>query len=692
MAYTATKNPQGSYEVSLNGQRVATGSAGILGNYGLSEANLGGTTMAGTTPSPTTIGAPIAQSTTPSTPMAAPIQSATPQQQVVQSSQPVQSPTPPTQPKPAVAPADAAAAPLVMPASGSVIDVLNMAGQDSSFAARKQLAQEYGIQGYAGTAQQNQELSKRFIDIFNASKGKPVPQNGAEARSAIQAAMEESKISGENAEQNFFDEYMTMNPVVKTLYDSINQMLSAPTTNTTFKEEFTKLQTEQGIPALQTELMNINNIMDGTDDDIRTEIAKVGGFATESQVQALTGARNKTLLKQANNLFTQLALKEDYVDQLMQFSQLDRKEVNKQVDRKLGLTEKLAKIQESITTAAKDNYQKIVDTVGYGGLASAFQGDKGAMSNAEQMLGLPKGILSNPTAMKYLKPQIEPKPLQFVSATDNQAGGVFDPNTGTFTARGGGAGGSGFVPSAIGMPSYINETGKEVEFGSPEYIRQVITDSTKYGKTRLLADERKNITAAKRALGSIEMYNQIMNGTLDEDTAEEVFGAGTGVVQGRLRTLAANWGGDANAAAINAVIQGIIPTVARGIFQEVGVLTDQDIANYRKTVPDINKPENANKLIELVLLNTLERAYADTLLTAAQNQTNVSNFAAEYDDVVSRLGTLRAPSKQSLIQGTFKGQPGAVQANELSVALKEGFKPNFTTSLSSFPGLTSYKK
>ena len=69
-------------------------------------------------------------------------------------------------------------------------------------------------------------------------------------------------------------------------------------------------------------------------------------------------------------------------------------------------------------------------------------------------------------------------------------------------------------------------------------------------------------------------------------------------------------------------------------------MTDQDIANYKKVVPDINKPENANKLIELVLLKTLERAYADTLLTAAQNQTNVSNFATEYKDIVNRVNNL----------------------------------------------------
>ena len=194
---------------------------------------------------------------------------------------------------------------------------------------------------------------------------------------------------------------------------------------------------------------------------------------------------------------------------------------------------------------------------------------------------------------------------------------------------------------------------EELTYGTPEYTLAAIKNSSKYGDKRLLADERKNVQASKRALASLELYNTIMNKGLDNDTSEENFGVKSGVIRGRISTLAGIWGADPNAAAVNAVIQGIIPTVARGIFQEVGVLTDQDIAKYKKVVPDINKPENANKLIELVLLKTLERSYADTLLTAAQNQTNVSNFAAEYEDVLKRIDRLTTtPSAVSTLQNS----------------------------------------
>lgn len=43
-------------------------------------------------------------------------------------------------------------------AVGSIVDYLKGSGRDSSFAARKKLAEEYGMSGYTGTASQNTQL------------------------------------------------------------------------------------------------------------------------------------------------------------------------------------------------------------------------------------------------------------------------------------------------------------------------------------------------------------------------------------------------------------------------------------------------------------------------------------------------------------------------------------------------------
>lgn len=236
MAYTATKTSNGLYEVSLNGQRVATGTADILPTYSLSESQLIGQNPFGTGPQSNggSINDPFAKGTsiaygnttqpasqtplsptpqisTPAVPAAAqPTATAMPSPGIQEA---VATPTSPTQQRSGI----------TMPPTGSVVDLLNMAGQESSYAARKQLAQQYGIQGYTGTAAQNQELSKKFIEAYNATKSTPVPQSNAEARAAMTSLMEgAAETQRQDPERSFFDEYMTMNPVLKNLYDQVN--------------------------------------------------------------------------------------------------------------------------------------------------------------------------------------------------------------------------------------------------------------------------------------------------------------------------------------------------------------------------------------------------------------------------------------------------------------------------------------
>lgn len=286
---------------------------------------------------------------------------------------------------------------LRMPANGSVVDLLNAAGQDSSFASRQQLAQQYGVNGYTGTAAQNQTLAQKYLAAFNASKGTTVPQSGSAGRTGVQSLLnDQNQFDQPDPQANFFDQMGSMNPITKQLYDTIQQTLSSQSTQISFADQYKQLTEQQGIPQLQMDLINVNNVMQGTEDDIRTEITKAGGFATNSQVLALTGARNKTLLLQANVLSNQLQAKEDYVNQVMQFTQMDRAEVDKQIEQKIGLTQKLVDMNEKITSATKDNYNNIIASMGYSGLATALKGNPKMLAQAETILGLGAGALSDP--------------------------------------------------------------------------------------------------------------------------------------------------------------------------------------------------------------------------------------------------------------------------------------------------------
>ena len=113
------------------------------------------------------------------------------------------------------------------------------------------------------------------------------------------------------------------------------------------------------------------------------------------------------------------------------------------------------------------------------------------------------------------------------------------------------------------------------------------------GKT-LLAEQTKilaNIGEVAAALDSIE----------PELNAVENRGPIMGLIRGANPY-------DVVAQRIEALVNGLVPKVARGVFGEVGVLTDQDIAHYKKILPSMrSQPELAT-----ILLSDLRRKLDQT--------------------------------------------------------------------------------
>ena len=59
------------------------------------------------------------------------------------------------------------------PSGGSIVDYLNSQGKDSSFSARKKLANQYGIKNYKGTAKQNIDLLNKLKSGSKPTTSKP---------------------------------------------------------------------------------------------------------------------------------------------------------------------------------------------------------------------------------------------------------------------------------------------------------------------------------------------------------------------------------------------------------------------------------------------------------------------------------------------------------------------------------------
>lgn len=102
---------------------------------------------------------------------------------------------------------------------------------------------------------------------------------------------------------------------------------------------------------------------------------------------------------------------------------------------------------------------------------------------------------------------------------------------------------------------------------------------------------------------------------------------------------------DANAQEINAIIQGTIPNLARGVFGEVGVLTDRDVELYRKTLPTLNQTDEVKTLVAGLTMRVVKNSLEQSLLTQADNGRNVSGniryldtLDAEIEKIEKRLG------------------------------------------------------
>lgn len=158
-------------------------------------------------------------------------------------------------------------------------------------------------------------------------------------------------------------------------------------------QEYSKLVKKSGIDELDTELMDMKNVIDGTEDDIRLEVTKAGGFATDSQVMAMTNSRNKVLIKNYNNILQLREQKEAHIDRMIGLSAQDRQLADQRFDRMFNITGQIAQYQQQMKTNAQNQYYKLADAMGYDGLLNSAQGNPFTISLIEKTLGMPSGGL-----------------------------------------------------------------------------------------------------------------------------------------------------------------------------------------------------------------------------------------------------------------------------------------------------------
>ena len=220
-----------------------------------------------------------------------------------------------------------------------------------------------------------------------------------------------------------------MAPFAELISPIIQELNSSPALNTSMQEEYNNVSQNTpfgSLPQLQTNMMNMQNVMNGTTDDIRNEVTTANGYATESMIQAMSTTRNNVLLKSYNTLLGQYNAASSWVDQQMTFSEDDRSNSMSMLNTKTGLVEQLGSYMQTAMNNTASNFSSLFSSLTPSGYASVFAGTP-QQGLAESLIGLPAGSLSNPDTLNAMQNSAMNK--QLLSAAKS-----YYTNTGTWPA------------------------------------------------------------------------------------------------------------------------------------------------------------------------------------------------------------------------------------------------------------------
>lgn len=246
--------------------------------------------------------------------------------------------------------------------------------------------------------------------------GAPAPQHAGTGMSQATTATQQASAS---------QGYTAPAPVVQAYTDATqkytddyNKAMSSQDQGKSLVDQYTEFTNQLGIPALNTQLMNMKNVIDGTEDDIRNEVTKAGGFATDSQVLAMTNARNKTMIQNYNNLLQTRSDMQQQVQTMVGLAAQDREYAFKQIDRQLNFDQAQVTFAEKALTNAQSSIQKSIDT--YGAVNVLKQalatGDPTAVSRINQTMGGGFDLQTAATAPPSLDDQLKQAQIRNINS------------------------------------------------------------------------------------------------------------------------------------------------------------------------------------------------------------------------------------------------------------------------------------
>jgi len=168
------------------------------------------------------------------------------------------------------------------------------------------------------------------------------------------------------------------------------------------------------------------------------------------------------------------------------------------------------------------------------------------------------------------------------------------------------------------------EQGKALNAAVQGAMKTMMERQAELAKINATGDQNRQTAAAKAETDKKEAPQYLVEKSMKIDQTEKDLAdleqmankQVTGPIVGFLRGLNPY---DTDAKTFEAKLRAAVPNLARGIFSEVGVLTDTDIKNYMLTLPNVKTPEDQVKALVQMLRGTLERQ-RETLGGVVQGQ------------------------------------------------------------------------
>jgi len=148
-----------------------------------------------------------------------------------------------------------------------------------------------------------------------------------------------------------------------------------------------------GIPALDTKMMNLQNLIDGNEDALKQEIQAAGGTATAQQIQAMANARNKQNIANYNMLVNQRNNAQSQLTAMVGLAEKDRDYAMQKIDRQLDFDRQQIEYADKFAQHAQETFDRNLKAIGWTGILQSTQNDPSEVALVERLYGMPPGGL-----------------------------------------------------------------------------------------------------------------------------------------------------------------------------------------------------------------------------------------------------------------------------------------------------------